>query len=621
MGPVLEREHELAAAHDLIDRSRSGTAAALCLAGPPGAGKTTVLGLWAATARDHGIEVWRAAGRQLEAASPFGILRQLLGRPVADLDAAAREHLAQGPARLALDLVGDRPEEAGRARETTFDAAPIDPARVAHSVYWLLDALTEHRRALLVVDDCQWGDESSLHALDALVSRSDELPVAWALAAREPRTSARAPAVSTLLTNPVVRTLRLDPLGPASVARLVQEATGRSVGAGFAAACTEATGGNPFLVGELARLVADGDLDPADHAGTTGSTTAGTASGPADPLRVATLVPATVVDAVVRRLAALPPPDRDVALATAVLESAPLRLVAACAGADARTAGASVARLREAGLVDGSGALRIRHALLRSALLEAADPEELAALRRAGARLLDAEPDGTHRAAALALQTAGIGDPAVVDCLVRAAAAASEAGAPEEAARLLARAEAEPPAPDRRPHVALQLGLAQMRAGDPACAATLAQACERDPDPERRAEAALALSLAYNFGGAYARSVDVLDRVRADLAPGSPLEARVEAGIVQASLQVPHLVESGRARLRALEPVAGDTPDERVLLGLVASVRNATSRPVPEVLAAARAAIAPSSRGPEQHPEEHEWSLVRLQLASVGACR
>ena len=56
---------------------------------------------------------------------------------------------------------------------------------VAHSVLWLCSALAERRPLVLVVDDAQWADRSSLEVLAYLARRIDDLPLL--IARRRPR--------------------------------------------------------------------------------------------------------------------------------------------------------------------------------------------------------------------------------------------------------------------------------------------------------------------------------------------------------------------------------------------------------------------------------------------------
>lgn len=596
---MLEREHELSQAAVLVEAAAPGAQLTLGLLGPAGAGKTTVLDALGHQVRRAGATVWRADAEELETASPYAVLRQLFSRPVAALPDDRLRTLTEGPAALALDLVRDRAgtpaAEAGGSAEQP--GALVDAARVAHSLYWLcVSVLTGP--VVLVVDDAQWADQASMQALASLAARAEDLPLSFLLAAREALPGNRPPGLSLVLGTPNARVLRLHPLTAGAVAELVAGAAGAPVSPEFAEVCHDLTGGNPFLVGELADLVA----------------LAGVPTDPSGVGAVRTLVPTGVVDVVLRRLVGLGAGAAALLRAAAVLEQAPLRLVAQTAGLTPEDAAEAADQLREQGLLAPDEPVRLRHGLLLGAVLESVGAARLSLLRRRAAGVLCTEGHDPARAAAQLLRCDGAGEEWVVDCLVEAALAALEAGAPHEAERLLARAVQEPPAPERRGEVLFWLGSARLRCGSPASVDTLVGALATLGDPELRARAALTLAMAFNFGGAYEASVQTLQRALDDLVAGSELALVVEAGLVQAALQIPGMVDVARARLDAHGSLAGTSPGERQLLGHRAAVANATSRPTGVAVEAARAAIGAG----EDHPETHEWSLVRLQLAAAG---
>jgi len=589
--PLLERDAELTEGTALLDRLTGGQGGAFCVLGPAGVGKTALVRRLAAEAADRGARTLVATAGELESQAPFGIVRQLLDRAVAGLPASERPD--EGPAALAT-----------RFLTMSGPARPVEQSAMFASLFWLVDTLAAARPLALVVDDAQWADEASLLFLRHLLARLDDRPVLVVVAARDVHAETRSPALAALVADRDTTTVRLQPLSVEGVHALLEDAWGHPVGGDVSAACAEITGGNPFLVTTVADLV--------------GSAAGGTGAGGPDVATVRGAVPGSVVDSVVQRLTALPPLDRELARWVAVLDGAPARLVAALAGVEAGEAAEAADRLRDAGLFAPGDALDYRHALLRSAVRASIPAGARSTLHRRAARALADEPDGLHRAAAQLLAADGQGEEWAVSHLVRAATEATDSGAPEAAARLLERAVAEPPPAAELPMVLLQLGMAQLRAGDAACVTSLEEAERTVGDPELRARCALALSIAYNFGGFYARSVDLLERALAGLtADHGDLALVVEACLVAAALQVPGQVADARRRLDARPGLAGATPGERLFLAQQASYANATEEPLTRVLDLARRAIG-DGLTPEQHPDTHEWAVTRLQLAATG---
>ena len=151
------------------------------------------------------------------------------------------------------------------------------------------------------------------------------------------------------------------------------------------------------------------------------------------------------------------------------------------------------------------------HPLVGEAARASIAAAQAADLHARAATLLDDE----SRIAEHLMHAAPSGSPSVVATLRRAAAAARAVGAPDAAARLLARAFAEPPADDASDAVAFELGRARLEAtGDEAPLAHIAP---------RHTDAARHLARHYALSGRPADAVTVLRR-----APAPDEETRLE---------------------------------------------------------------------------------------------
>ena len=128
-----------------------------------------------------------------------------------------------------------------------------------HGLYWLVANVADEAPVLFVVDDAQWADEPSLRFLAYLGRRIYSLPVALLIAARTPDDgpAVTATALQEIRASAGARRLEPQALDERAVQGLLSNFTEGTVEATFATACREATGGNPFLVGELARSLRD----------------------------------------------------------------------------------------------------------------------------------------------------------------------------------------------------------------------------------------------------------------------------------------------------------------------------------------------------------------------------
>ena len=118
LGPLLGRDAEIERLTSLLDGIGDG-GGALVLSGEPGIGKSRLLAVAAAMARERGFTVLSATGVQSEAHLPFAGLHQLL-RPlrfrVADLPRDAARRARRGLRARPGSSAGAVPDRDGRSR-------------------------------------------------------------------------------------------------------------------------------------------------------------------------------------------------------------------------------------------------------------------------------------------------------------------------------------------------------------------------------------------------------------------------------------------------------------------------------------------------------------------------
>ena len=223
------REAETAAIAGALDEVKSKSrCATLLLSGPPGIGKTRVLQMTEALAREKGALVLQAAAFESDAIRPFALWIDALRA----LDPAAHEQ-----------IFGDT------------DVANRD--RLFARLSDLVARETAEHPVVLLFDDVQWCDESSAAALHYVARMNRGKPLLGLLAARDGELRDNAPvqqALRDLRRDVLLREIDIGPLPADALARLIDE---RVPGADSERLSQEC-GGNPLLAIELARAEVTG---------------------------------------------------------------------------------------------------------------------------------------------------------------------------------------------------------------------------------------------------------------------------------------------------------------------------------------------------------------------------
>jgi predicted ATPase len=114
---------------------------------------------------------------------------------------------------------------------------------------------------VLCVDDIQWSDEASLQFLAYLVKRLEGRRVLVVLAVRTGETHKADDLLAELAGNESVTVLHPAPLSEQGTAALVTDRLGRGADT-FVATCHRMTSGNPLLLRQLLRALADQGVPP-----------------------------------------------------------------------------------------------------------------------------------------------------------------------------------------------------------------------------------------------------------------------------------------------------------------------------------------------------------------------
>lgn len=324
-GTLLGRAAELESFRAAIAGLPDGRREVWLLRGEPGIGKSALLAEAVRIARGAGVGVLRLSGVESEASTPFAGLHQLLGGVLDDVDALPEPE--RGALRAAFGI----------------DASPRpDPYLIARATVLLLGLVAGREPVLIVADDLHWVDAQSNDVL------------AFLAAAPPPRGvliigAARASSVGYLGD---ARELLVERLDEATSSALLRRHAPDLAAPQRERVMSDAAG-NPLALIELPLSVGD--------------------AGHPSPYGTRLDLSARLEEAFAARVADLPPVTHDAVLIAATDHGEALvEILAATSVLTGR--GVSEEHLApavELGLLEvGGGAVRFRHPLVRSGVLQ-----------------------------------------------------------------------------------------------------------------------------------------------------------------------------------------------------------------------------------------------------------
>ncbi len=630
---VVGRGTELALLGSAVKRVVAGEGSEVVLvSGEPGQGKTTLVAEAARGAHEGGMVVlW---GRCDEGAgAPYAPFAEALAHYVAHADEQLlRDHVESYGAELAR-LVPTLAQRAGPLPAPATADPDTERYLLLAAVVALLDAASEERGVMVVLDDLHWADMPSLQLLCRVVGHTTSMRLLVAGTYRDAELSAAHPlteALATLRRESAVTVHPLSGLDDTGVISFMESIAGHTLdddAVALAHAVYRETDGNPFFVAEVLRHLAETGAIVQDAAGHWGAARAAAEIALPDSVR-------QVVGVRVGRLGDVA--TKALAVAAVIGREFDLDLTAAVSGVEE---GALIELLEEAHAAtlvrevpEAPGRYTFSHALVQHTIYQ-----DLGGARRARLHLQVADAlelrmgsSPGDRAGELARHYLLASRPAETDKALAYARLAGEAAldalAPDEALRWFVQAlelGGEATEPAERIDLLVGLGTAQRQVGVPEFRTTLLEAArlaEESGDAARLVKAALA-----NYRGFTSVSGEV-DNERVEC-----LQAALEA--------VGHSESPDRARLlaRLCSELAYRPLEERLSLareaktmarhladpGTLVAVINDCSLPlrVPSTLAAQLADIREAKEIAEQTGDPlgqfwaSAWAYIDATLA------
>ena len=501
-GPLVGRGAELVAFEQAWERVEGGNRQAVFIGGEPGAGKTRLAAEVAGTLADHGVAV-------------------LVGSSTADADvpyapfaAALDRLLIAAPSGSMADALADAGPQ---LRRLTFqvdrhlpDSGPAEQDGIARRA--LFDALTGFLRRLaidrpiaLILDDLHWAQLPTLAMLEHVLNGCADvrmLVVATFRTTEPDRSDELTTRLAELHRFDGIRRLDLAGLDTEAIAEFVSRTQQLAPASARTAAALlrDKTGGNPFFLTELVN-----DLEIRGGIATLG---------------VQQTVPASIGDAIARRLGGLGVTVREVIEQAAVLgETFDLPALIATSESDLTATLAAIDSAEAVGLVravhDSDGEFSFVHALTREAVLGGMAASRLRIMHARAAEALEgrADPSVVPRLANHYLRAHVLGyHEQALRYARQAARMAEQSLAYEDAAKWFERAASLPALSlADRARMDLDAATNHVRAGDFAQARAIYERISAMDDPLIRLEAAVGYEDAnWRRGQADSKAADLL---------------------------------------------------------------------------------------------------------------
>lgn len=260
--PFVGRGAELSLLRSLRNRAREGKGTTLFLRGPGGVGKSRLAGVIAQEAASKEWTVLEGRAFPVGTGVPYAVFADALTSLVQELDPETLKVLTRGTEDELAFLI----PTLGPPRREELQSAGMTPAEIKVRLFWnfaqFLARLGRRNPVLLVLEDLQWADESSLELLHFAARQLDDAPVFLLCVYNDEETDGAGELLSTeqsLTSVGAAEVHDLSPLGPDDTLELLKhtfEAPAK-VAEPFSRALYDWTRGNPFFLVEILKDLVD----------------------------------------------------------------------------------------------------------------------------------------------------------------------------------------------------------------------------------------------------------------------------------------------------------------------------------------------------------------------------
>jgi DNA-binding CsgD family transcriptional regulator len=563
MPDLVGRERVVAVADAAIASALAGRGSLVAIAGPPGSGRSALLGAIGDRARVAGFRLLSGAAGPHDRETGLGVVRRLLFPLIEERP----DLLEGGPAAWAAPLFQPGGGE-------------VDHLAVSRGLLAILGRATDGGAPLaILVDDVHQADRSSHRILEELARAAVDLPVLVVVTATD-----TAPGSDAGVLAAAGSVLPIGPLAPPDIEALAVARLGGPVAPEVVDALAAASAGQPAIVVPILEALVDGRRPLAGN---------GASLPPIEAADIDQVAPAAMPAQVASRLESVSEPARALALAVAVLGGeARIDVAAAAAGLAPDAVAPRAAELIDAGLFGAAARPTWALSLLGRAARDLVPSGQRSLMAIGAARAMADAGDPADQVASLLIDAPAVGEPWAATVLAEAAGSAERHGAPEVAKDLWLRQLEEPLDLVARGWATASVARAEMHLGDPAGAARLRALAPLVDDPSLRCRVEFAAGRAYLWNADARTSTrcfaDAADA--AALAGDDQVERRSRAGqVLAASIGCLGLDAIGAARghVGPLDASAGSSS----LRAALAFADLIEGRPIAQVVADASLAV------------------------------